>query len=77
MSDTPFVGFSNDTLNRQPKVHKGDIVECPLCGGEHPLYPCDDGNEILLFFKCGDSHYLGAIGGRLVIGTPADMSGRL
>ena len=77
MNDTPFIGFSNATLDRQPKVQKGDIVECPHCGGEHPLYACDDGNEILLFYDCGDNSYLGAIDGRSVIGTPADMSGRL
>lgn len=77
MNGVPFVAFSNDTLDRQPRVHKGDIVECPHCGGEHILCACDDGSEILLFYNCGGDAYLGAIGGRLTIGTPADMSGRL
>lgn len=77
MTGTPFVGFSNETLDRQPKVCKGDVVECPHCGGEHALSACDSGSEILLFYKCGDRSYLAAVGGRLIIGTPADMSGRL
>jgi len=77
MDGTPFIGFSNETLRKQPKVRAGDIVECPQCGGEHALRACDDGNEILLFYECGENLYLGAIAGRLTIGTPADMSGRL
>lgn len=77
MGDVPYVGFSGDTLARQPRVHKGDIVECPRCGGEHILYACDDGSETLLFYNCGDNTYLGAVAGRLVIGIPADISGHL
>ena len=77
MDDIPFVGFSNETLNRQPKVRKGDVVKCPHCGGEHALQACDSGSEILLFYKCSGNAYLGAVNGRLTIGTPADMSGRL
>ena len=76
MADIPFVGFSNETLNRQPKVRKGDVVECPHCGGEHVLYGCT-GSLTLLFYDCAGNAYLAAINGRLTIGTPADMSGHL
>ena len=81
MNGTPFVGFGNDTLARQPRVYKGDVIECPHCGGEHIAEAGKNGDgsesELILFFKCGDNAYLAAVAGRLVIGTPADMSGRL
>lgn len=81
MDGIPFIGFDNDTLNRQPRICKGDVVECPHCGGEHIAKAAtkEDGSEskMLLFYTCGDNAYLAAVAGRLVIGTPADMSGRL
>ena len=81
MNGTPFVGFSNDTLDRQPKVHKGDVLECIHCGGEHIAQAAknEDGSEseLILFYNCGGNAYLAAVAGRLIIGTPADMSGRL
>ena len=77
MNGVPFIGFSYDTLARQPSVHKGDMVECPNCGGEHALYGCAGIGLTLLFYNCGGNAYLGAVNGRLTIGTPADISGRL
>lgn len=81
VNGTPFVDFSNDTLDRQPRVHKGDILECPHCGGEHTAEAGknEDGSEsdLILFYTCGEYTYLVAVAGRLIVGTPADMSGRL
>jgi len=77
MNGVPYVGFFGETLDRQPRMHAGDMIECPTCGGEHVLCACDSGSEVLLLYECGDDVYIGAVGGRLVIGTPADMSGRL
>ena len=78
---TPFVGFDNETLNRQPRIRKGDVVECPHCGGEHIAQAAtnEDGSEseLILFYSCGESTYIAAVAGRLVIGTPADVSGHL
>lgn len=74
---TPYIGFGNDTLKKLPIVHKGDMVACPHCKGSHPLLPTDDGGEILMFYKCADKSYLGAVDGRLVVGTPVDCSGQV
>ena len=80
MSDgTPFVGFSNDTLGKLPTARRGMLIDCPHCGGSHELQCAKDGNgdptDLLHFFKCGEQAYIGAVAGRLVVGTPSDVSG--
>lgn len=80
MSKTPYIGFGNDTLAKLPVVHAGEMVKCPHCGGEHEMLPStSDGQptEKLMFFKCGETTYLGAVQGRLVVGTPSDVHGEV
>lgn len=50
MSDkrTGYVGFSNETLNKQPKATEGDFVPCPQCEGKHPLECSKDGSPDVL-----------------------------
>ena len=78
---TPYVGFGNDTLDKLPPAKKGDMVFCSNCGGEHPL-ECgtdEDGNEsnLLMFYKCGEESFLGAVAGKCVILKKSDVSGEI
>ena len=73
MFKTPFVGFSNSTLDKMPSVKAGDMVECQKCGGDHVL----EGSGVLLFYRCGGNAYLGAVNGKLTTHIEADVSGEL
>lgn len=73
----PYIGFSNDTLSKQPRVQPGDLISCPQCKGQHPLESGDKGETIMLLYRCGGKTYLGAIDGRLTIGVKADCSGEV
>lgn len=75
MSKIPYIGFSGDTLSKQPEAKPGDRIPCPNCGGTHPLEPADDGSTTVLFYRCADKLYLGALGGRVVVNVKADFSG--
>lgn len=75
---TPFVGFSNDTLNKQAKVKQGHMIDCDKCHGKHLLLggmSHGEPNDTVLFYNCGGSSYLGAVAGRLVVGLKADCNG--
>ena len=75
---TPYVGFSNDTLAAQPVVKRGDMITCTKCRGKHELTgsEADDGTvDLLLFYKCGDTTFLGAVDSRSVVGRKPDASG--
>ena len=81
MSDTPYIGFSNETLSKLPKAKKGDMVFCTNCGEQHPLECGKDSegneNDSLMFYTCGDKSYLGAVDGRCVVLKKADVSGKI
>ncbi len=77
MTETPYVGFSNETLRKCRPVKPGDKIHCPSCHQEHELVTADDGSALLLFYKCGNTSYLGAINGRCTIETAADCSGKI
>ncbi len=76
MEETPYIGFSNETLNQLPDVAAGDMVDCPHCGAQHALE-----GEKLLFYTCEEGAlapmYLGAVNGKLVIGVKPDASGHI
>jgi hypothetical protein len=74
---TPYIGFGNDTLKRLPSVKPGDSIDCPTCKGKHKLEAASDGSTLLLFYKCGNQLYLGAIDGKCTIGVKADVSGSM
>lgn len=76
----PYVGFSNETLNSCPRVKEGDLIKCPQCGDQHAIeFGTSNGkkSDAIGFYRCGDSTYLGAVAGRLVIGKSSDVSGDL
>lgn len=74
---TPFIGFGNDTLKTLPDVKVGDTFTCPHCKNTHTLIPPDNGEGTILFFKCGDKPFLGAVQGKLVVNTKSDVSGEI
>lgn len=80
MKTTPYIGFGNDTLKKLLKCKEGDLVFCSKRGGQHPL-ECGTSNgekvDLILFYKCGDQSYLGAIDGRCTILKKADFSGTI
>ena len=73
---TPYIGYGNDTLQRQPRVKAGDKIQCEHCDQQHVLEDSDT-PSILLFYKCGSKSYLAAINGQSIIGTKPDCSGVL
>ena len=77
MSETPYIGFGNDTLNQQPKVNVGDLIICPNCEEEHPLEPPDSGGDTIYFYRCKDKVFLGAVKGRATVNLKPDVSGSI
>jgi hypothetical protein len=63
----PFVAFSNDELAAKPRAKVGQKITCPRCNGKHKLEYPGDGSTIIMFYRCGDALYLGALDGALVI----------
>lgn len=65
------ISFGNEELANAPSASVGQEIDCPHCGGKHTLFGSDDevGEEtpILLFYQCGDIHYLAAVNGKAVV----------
>lgn len=82
MSKTPYVGFGNDTLRKQPIMQIGDKLLCSKCGAVHVIRGGIDqetGKEtdLLMFYTCGEKSYLAAVAGRSVLKTKSDCSGEV
>ncbi len=81
MAAVPYVGFSNDTLDKQPLAFAGDKVACPRCGERHELKGGKNEKgemvQTLLVYHCGEKTYLAAVDHRLVMKAKADCSGSL
>ena len=73
----PYIGFSDDSLSQMPKVKKGNKIICMKCNNIHTLEGGADGSELLLFYKCDNNLFLGAIVGKLVDGIKPDVSGKI
>ena len=75
---TPYVGFSNETLGKQPPLKAGDEIGCPTCGEAHEAFApkADDGSTPLLFYRCGEETFLAGVGGKNVAGVKPDVSGK-
>lgn len=79
MNKIPYIGFGNETLEKQAPMKKGDMIDCPRCGGKHPV-KCgtnDEGEEsnILMFYSCGGKIYLAGVEGKRIIGIKSDCAG--
>ena len=78
---TPYIGFGNEQLKQLPSAKEGMLVECKKCGKDHPLRCGKDeqGNKtnILMFYKCDNNLYLGAINGKLVFQLKPGCSGEI
>ena len=78
---TPYVGFGNDSLDKQPKLSIGDKIICPRCKLIHQVKGARDSHgdetDLLLLYDCGGASYLAGVGGRSVVGVPSDCSGAL
>lgn len=52
-----FLAVGNGELDGQPEIKKGDMFDCPHCGGAHPL-ECGKNpktgveDNFLLFYTC-------------------------
>jgi hypothetical protein len=77
---TPYIGFGNDTLNKQTSLKKGDFINCPNCKKTHAV-ECgtSDGKEsdVLLFYHCGNKSCLAGMNGKSIIGIKPDISGSI
>jgi hypothetical protein len=76
----PYVGYSNETLNQQPEVTEGMLIQCS-CGGSHPVeFGTQNGvkSDLVGFYQCNkqDRIYLASVNGFLVAGLP-DVSGEI
>lgn len=72
----PYVGFSNETLNKLPMVKPGDTFgDCPHCGDDHVV----EGKEgdTLYFYTCRGELCLAALAGRLVAFQKPDVTGHV
>lgn len=47
------------------EVYEGDIVECPVCDGEHELVQQGD----MLYYQCGEDFYLFGIKNKKLTGS--------
>ena len=79
---TPYIGFGNETLEKQPVVHAGDKIRCDKCGQLHELRGGTENgkpSEFLLFYTCPATQkdYLGAVQNRLVTALKPDVSGAI
>lgn len=74
-SDVPYIGYSNDTLEKCPPVKEGDSLQCRRCGLRHELKAAPGGPPVMLFYSCGGQAYLGGVGGKLVAFVEPDVSG--
>jgi hypothetical protein len=66
------LAFGNDELEPCPDAYPGYVVHCMRCGEQHSLECGTDKNtgeptSDLMFYRCGDEEYLGAIGGKVVV----------
>ena len=72
-NEIPFVSFGNEELENCITVEDGQQIPCPYCVNTHELETATDKEtgektKLLMFFKCGNKLYLGAVNGRMVIG---------
>jgi len=80
--DIPFIGYSRETLNKQPKAVPGQFIMCTHEGcteGTHQLIAPEpevkdsDGNDAILYYMCCGRSYVGAVGGRVIVDVAPDV----
>lgn len=70
MSKATYVAFGNQELRDSPPLYLGQEITCPHCGEHHIVEGgIVDGKEsdLLMFYKCGKSHYLCGVKGQSVL----------
>lgn len=65
--EIPFTAFGPDDLGEP--VRKGELIDCPSCGGQHEVRCGTDANTgeespLLQFYTCGEKSYLCGIKGQ-------------
>lgn len=76
---TPYVGYSNASLAKCPKVVPGQYFRCEKCARKHRLQTGKNrsGSSVLMFYRCKGASYLGAVDGKLIVDIKPDVSGDL
>jgi len=71
------IGYTNETLEGCPPITAGDVVPCPMCGGEHEVKDSDPSG--LLFIRCAQADLTKLVGvaGKDVRGVEPDASDSL
>jgi hypothetical protein len=70
---TPYVGFSNETLQGLPPLNGGDLIDCPRCRGQHAV----EEQPPLLVYACSGTGYIAGVDGRNVMGVKPDVKGEI
>lgn len=68
---TPYIGYSNETLNKLPQMKDGESIVCPHCWKSHDV----SGTGGTYFYVCGDKTYLAGVNGRNVVNVKPDVAG--
>ncbi len=78
---TPYIGFSNETLDDNLPLHLGQRITCKRCGEEHVVRGSKnkDGEEAgtLMYCVCDGVAYIVGVHGKSVLGQRPDVSGEL
>jgi hypothetical protein len=80
MAETPYIGFSNDTLRQQRQMRIGENVKCPHCLEFHEVrggVVKGRESDLLMFYSCGKNTYLCGLDGKSIMGTTSDVSGSM
>lgn len=69
----PYIGYSNENLDKQPKIKAGDSITHEECGKEHKLVSVGE----MLAYLCHGQAHLAAVKGRSVMRAKPDVSGEV
>lgn len=72
--ETPYIGFSNETLKDVEKIKDGDNAPCPKCG-ELVLVENSDPPTLQFITHCGSS-WLAGVDGKYIGNIRPDCSGK-
>jgi len=69
--NTPYIGFTNEQLEKAPPLTDGAEILCPHCLGTHRVTSIfsENGKTNLQIYHCGDETYLAGMDGKLLMGV--------